>query len=124
MCVCVAGRGAAGFPFAEAREPLIALLLPSAGSRPVNSVVMAPGLSSSAACGIFPGQGSDPSPPHWQADSYPLGHRGSPETPFFPRSPCRDLRLGSGAIPKSQHSCLYRGGTLSLQAAQRRNQNN
>ena len=122
--------GGRGFLFAEAQEPLIALLLPSADSRRVNSVVVAPRLSSSAACGIFPGQGSNPSPLHWQADSYPLGHRGRPETSFFPHSPCRDVRLGSGVIPKSQHPSLYRvgsefrGGTFSLQAAQRKNQNN
>ena len=33
------------------------------------SVVVAHGLSCSAACGIFPGQGSNPCPLHWQADS-------------------------------------------------------
>ena len=36
------GRG--GFLFTEVREPLIALLLPSAGSRRVSSVVWCPGL--------------------------------------------------------------------------------
>ena len=40
------------------------LLLRSAGS-----VVVAHGLSCSAACGIFPDQGSNPCPLHWQADS-------------------------------------------------------
>ena len=33
------------------------------------SVVVAHGLSCSAACGIFPEQGSNPCPLHWQADS-------------------------------------------------------
>ena len=33
------------------------------------SVVVAQGLSCSAACGIFPDQGSNPCPLHWQADS-------------------------------------------------------
>ena len=33
------------------------------------SVVVAHGLSCSAACGIFPDQGSNPCPLHWQADS-------------------------------------------------------
>ena len=32
----------------------------------------------SAACGIFPDQGSKPCPLHWQADSQPLRHQGSP----------------------------------------------
>ena len=58
------------------------LLLPwSTGSRWAGSVVVAPGLQSagsaaaaqglscSAACGIFPDQGSNPCPLHWQADS-------------------------------------------------------
>ena len=39
---------------------------------------MVHGLSCSAACGIFPGQGSNPCPLHWQADSQPLRHQGSP----------------------------------------------
>ena len=30
------------------------------------------------ACGIFPGQESNPCPLLWQADSYPLDHQGSP----------------------------------------------
>jgi len=30
------------------------------------------------ACGIFPDQGSNPCPPHWQEDSLPLSHQGSP----------------------------------------------
>ena len=33
------------------------------------SVVVARGLSCSVACGIFPDQGSNPCPLHWQADS-------------------------------------------------------
>ena len=57
------------------------LLLQSTGSRPrasgvvahglwsVGSVVVAHGLSCSAACGVFPDQGSNPCPLHWQADS-------------------------------------------------------
>ena len=39
---------------------------------------MAHGLSCSAACGVFPDQGSNPCPLHWQADSQPLHHQGSP----------------------------------------------
>ena len=41
------------------------------------SVVVARGLSCSAACAIFPDQGSNPCPLHWQADSQPLHHQGS-----------------------------------------------
>ena len=54
------------------------LLLRSTGSRRAGSVVVVHGLSCSAACGIFPDQGSNPCPLHWQADSQPLRHQGSP----------------------------------------------
>ena len=39
---------------------------------------MAHRLSCLMACGIFPDEGSNPHPPHWQVDSQPLGHQGSP----------------------------------------------
>ena len=55
------------------------LLLRSTGSRHAGSVVVAHGPSCSAACGIFPDQGSNPCPLHWQADSQPLRHQGSPQ---------------------------------------------
>ena len=55
------------------------LLLRSTGSRRAGSVVVAHGSSCSAACGIFPDQGSNPRPLHWQADSQPLRHQGSPK---------------------------------------------
>ena len=42
--------------------------LSSCGSR-AGSVVVACELSCSAACGIFPDQGQNPCPLHWQADS-------------------------------------------------------
>ena len=58
------------------------LLLRSTGSRRAGSVVVAHGPSRSAACGIFPDQGSNPCPLHWQADSQPLRHQGSPPLPF------------------------------------------
>ena len=54
------------------------LLLRSTSSRHAGSVVVAHGPSRSAACGIFPDQGSNPCPLHWQADSQPLRHQGSP----------------------------------------------
>ena len=43
-----------------------------------DSVVVAHRLSCSAAYGIFPDQGLNPCPLHWQVDSYPLSHQGSP----------------------------------------------
>ena len=54
------------------------LSLRSTGSRHAGSVVVAHGPSCSAACGIFPDQGSNQCPLHWQADSQPLRHQGSP----------------------------------------------
>ena len=54
------------------------LLLRSTGSRRAGSVIVAHGPSCPAACGIFPDQGSNPCPLHWQADSQPLRHQGSP----------------------------------------------
>ena len=54
------------------------LLLRSTGCRRAGSVVVAHGLSCSAACGIFPDQGSNLCSLHWQADSQPLCHQGSP----------------------------------------------
>ena len=60
------------------------LLLRSTGSRCAGSVVVPHGPSCSAACGIFPDQGSNPCPLHWQADSQPLRHQGSPRgRPFL-----------------------------------------
>ena len=59
------------------------LLLRSTGSRRTGSVVVAHGPSCSAACGIFPDQGSTPCPLHWQADSQPLRHQGSPSPCFL-----------------------------------------
>ena len=53
-------------------------LLGSTGSRRAGSVIGTHGPSRSAACGIFPDQGSNPCPLHWQADSQPLRHQGSP----------------------------------------------
>ena len=55
------------------------LLLRSTGSRCAGSAIVAHGPSCSAACGIFPDQGSNPCPLHWQADSQPPRHQGSPQ---------------------------------------------
>ena len=55
------------------------LLLWSTGSRRAGSAIVAHGPSHSAACGIFPDQGPNPCPLHWQADSQPLRHQGSPK---------------------------------------------
>ena len=54
------------------------LPLRSTGSRRAGSATVAHRPSRSAACGILPDQGSNPCPLHWQADSQPLRHQGSP----------------------------------------------
>ena len=59
------------------------LLLWSTGSRRARSVAVAHGPSCSVACEIFPDQDSNPCPLHWQADSQPLRHQGSPAGGFL-----------------------------------------
>ena len=59
------------------------LPLRSTGSRRAGSAIVAHGPSRSAARGILPDQGSNPRPPHRQADSQPLRHQGSPEDLYF-----------------------------------------
>ena len=63
------------------------LLLRSTGFRRTGSVVVAHGPSCSVACGIFPDQDSNPCPLHWQADSQPLHHQGSPTFSFLTSPP-------------------------------------
>ena len=58
------------------------LLSRSTGSRHAGSAIVAHRPSRSAARGIFPDQGSNPCPLHWQADSQPLRHQGSPVAGF------------------------------------------
>ena len=57
----------------------------------LDSVVAAHELSCSEVRGIFSDQGSNPCPLHWQVDSYPLHHQGSPCGGFnlyFPSGQC------------------------------------
>ena len=66
---------------------------------------MVQGLSSSAACGIFLDQGSNPCLLHWQVDSLPLSHQGSPSSA---------LHLPCTLLPLSLHQHLLRSpGTRS-----------
>ena len=94
------------------------LLLRSTGSRRAGSVVVAHGLSCSAAYGIFPDQGSNPCPLHWQADSQPLRHQGSPPPSFLKvknkREMCfqRNELAGIGRYLKHRLTlCHFRGWT-------------
>ena len=59
-----------------------ALTVAAHGLQDAGSVVVANGLSCCLACGIFPSQGLNPCLLHWQADSLPLNHQGSPLISF------------------------------------------
>ena len=83
------------------------LLLRSTGSRCAGSVVVAHGPSCSAACGIFPDQGSNPCPLHWQADSQPVRHQGSPLFLFL-ITKIRDFP-GSPAVKTPHFQCRGHG---------------
>ena len=74
-------------------SPSRPLLLRSTGFRCAGSVIVAHGPSRSAECGILPDQGSNPCPLHWQADSQPLRHQGSPIEDFLWSWPCLMLGL-------------------------------
>ena len=85
--------GERGPLFVAARRPLTEVAPPAAehglqarasvaaarGLQSAGSAAAAHGPSCSAARGIPPDQGSSPCPPHWQADSQPLRHHGSPK---------------------------------------------
>ena len=72
---------------------LLRPLLWSTGSRRAGSVIVAHGSSCSAACGIFPDQGSNPCPLHWQADSQPLRHQRSPDQVLIETKPHESLNF-------------------------------
>ena len=54
----------------------------------IGSVVVACRLSFPEVSGIFPDQGSNLCPLHWQEDSLPLDHQGSPNLILFLKTPC------------------------------------
>jgi len=62
------------------------------------SVVVAHGLSCSAACRIFPDQGSNPCYLRWQVDSLPLSHQGSPRILIFKLSITWDFHCMSQVL--------------------------
>ena len=101
------------------------LLLRSTGSRRTGSAVVAHGPSCSAACGIFPDQGSNPCPLHWQADSQPLHHQGSPAGGFLTTAPpwkslllCLFCAFEKTATSPSLYGlALYRGRPSPISSA-------
>ena len=78
------------------------LLLQSTGSRRAGSVVVAHGPSCSAACGIFPDQGSNPCPLHQQADSQLLRHQGSPTFILIRQYNCAHKNCEAKYLTRSQ----------------------
>ena len=64
----------------------------------IGSVVAAHRLSCPVACETFPDQGSNPCPLHWQVDSSPVSHQGSPGLSF--ENPSRKP-LGWGPVNES-----------------------
>ena len=87
LCFCVrafSSCGKRGPLFIAVRGPLTvaASLVVEHKLQSAGSVVVAHGPSCSAACGILPGQGSNPCPLPWQAESQPLRHQGSPISAF------------------------------------------
>ena len=93
------------------------LLLRSTGSRRAGSVVVAHGLSCSAACGIFPDQGPNPCPLHWQADSQPLRHQGSPQYLFLFSLALYILELAFPALTRDIENLLS-GSSFSAVSSQ------
>ena len=77
------------------------------------SVVLVHRLSCPKACGIFPDQGSNLCPLHWQADSYPLYHQGSPKELLLPFYKAFPLQLAWGGIgtPGGKVSAVKQLGT-------------
>ena len=82
------------------------LLLRSTSSRRAGSVVVAHGSSCSAACGIFPDQGLNLCPLHWQADSQLLRHQGSP-LPFLLTPVCKNCLSPEEPLKRPRLGCLY-----------------
>ena len=66
-------------------------------SQSLGSIIVTHGFSCSVACGIFPDQGSSLCLLHWQADSVPQSHQGSPLFHF--------LSVSTVAAAKSLQSC-------------------
>ena len=68
-------------PFSYCRAQTLVLgasVVVALGLQGTGSVVVVHRFSCPAACGIFPDQGSNLCLLHWQADSLPLSHQGSP----------------------------------------------
>ena len=65
------------------------------------SIVVVLRLSCPKACGIFLARGWNLRTLHWQADSYPLCHQGSPEQQFMITMEC-EYTKGQAQVPFSR----------------------
>ena len=74
----------------------------------MDSGVEAHWLSCPVARGILLDQGLNPCLLHWQADSYPLYHQGSPQLPFkdISQKPAHSISLSLNLISKSMFSYI------------------
>ena len=75
---CAASLLPRGLFVAVARLLTVVAPLAVVKARSTGPVLVARRLGSSAACGVFPDQGSHPRLLRWQADSSPLSHQESP----------------------------------------------
>ena len=100
-------------------SPSRPLLLWSTGSRCAGSVVVAHGPSRSAACGILPDQGSNPCPLHWQADSQPLHHQGSPIRKFLNKPNLLLLRDVSWLLVSQLYLVIYNENNFTCDCLQK-----
>ena len=78
-----AASGGHSPPRCAGPPPSQPLPLRGTGSRCAGPAAAAHGPSRSVARGILPDQGPNPRPLHWQADSQPLRHQGSPAFFFY-----------------------------------------
>ena len=83
------------------------------GLQSAGSVVVAHGLSCSLACGIFLDHCSNPCPLHWQVDSQPLHHQGSPQLKYLNLVLYLFIRQISKARNKSYNLCTFTPFSLS-----------
>ena len=73
------------------------------------STVVGHRLSCSKACGIFPDQGLNPCLLHWQADSLPLSHQGSPHEVLIYRGDIVTTGKASATEGRIYHLHFLRG---------------
>ena len=91
---CFSGCRSRGYPGGGVPSSMRSLSLRSTGS-----VVVAHGLSCPVVLGIFPAQGWNLCLLHWQADSLPLSHQGSPTFVFRYGAIVIERSVGSGCSP-------------------------